>query len=69
MNENIYIHVMNVSILNICTIPDLVRAWKRPEWVETSHATDLFSCDFLIYIHYYTIYGQNVNGCKEAVRF
>ena len=49
-------------------IPDPARAWKKPEWVETSHVIDLLLCDPLINIHVYTIDGQNIDGCKKAVR-
>ena len=45
-----------------------MHAWKRLEWVETSHAIDCF-CDFLINVHYYTIYGHNIDGCKKVVQF
>ena len=49
-------------------ILDPARAWKRPEWVETSHGIDLLLCDLLINIHVYTIHNQNIDGCKKAVR-
>ena len=72
--ETYFIHSTFIELaklskyLNIYRIPGLVRAWKRPEWVKTSHATDVSCVIFFINIHYYTIYGQNIDGCKKAVR-
>ena len=42
-----YERLVSMQSLNICTIPNLVRAWKIPEWVDTSCSTNFFLCDFL----------------------